>query len=90
MNAMSRFCFAILAVGLLGAAFASAQDSSRSAAADSTIVVNAQLADGSGAPLKQNSVRIRGDRIVQIGNFKPQPGEHVIDAARPRARAGLH
>ena len=77
---MSRFCFAILAVGLLGAAFASAQDSSRSAAADSTIIVNAQLADGSGAPLKQNSVRIRGDRIVQIGNFKPQPGEHVIDA----------
>ena len=77
---MSRFCFAILAVGLLGAAFASAQDSSRSAAADSTMIVNAQLADGSGAPLKQNSVRIRGDRIVQIGNFKPQPGEHVIDA----------
>ena len=80
MSAMSRFCFAILAVGLLGAAFASAQDSSRSAAADSTMIVNAQLADGSGAPLKQNSVRIRGDRIVQIGNFKPQPGEHVIDA----------
>lgn len=77
---MSGFCFAILAVGLMGASFVSAQDSSRSAAADSTVIINAQLADGSGAPLKKNSVRISGDRIVQIGEFKAQPGEHVIDA----------
>lgn len=77
---MSRFCFAILATGVMSASFGWAQDSSRSVAADSTMIVNAQLADGSGAPLKKNSVRISGDRIVQIGDFKAKPSEHVIDA----------
>lgn len=77
---MPRFCFAALTAWLLAAPVAWAQDGSHSAAADTTVIINAQLADGSGAPLKKNSLRIRGDRIVQIGDFKPQRDEHVIDA----------
>jgi N-acyl-D-amino-acid deacylase len=54
--------------------FAGAQESS------STLIVNAQIADGTGKPLRKANVRISGDRIVQIGNIRPKPGERAIDA----------
>jgi N-acyl-D-amino-acid deacylase len=44
------------------------------------IVINAQVSDGSDAPLKKLNVRIAGDRIAKIGAFKPRRGEQVIDA----------
>jgi N-acyl-D-amino-acid deacylase len=44
------------------------------------VIVNAQVADGTGAPLRKASVRIAGDRIAKIGAFKPDSGEQVIDA----------
>jgi N-acyl-D-amino-acid deacylase len=46
----------------------------------STVIINAQVADGTGAPLRRESVRITDDRISAIGNFKPAQGDEVIDA----------
>jgi N-acyl-D-amino-acid deacylase len=43
--------------------------------------LNAQVADGSGKPLRKANVRIAGDRIAAIGNVQPKRGEHTIDAA---------
>src|SRR5271169_6150516 len=55
--------------------FARSQDKSPSA-----VIINAQGADGTGAALRELSVRISGDRIVNVGNFKPMKGESVVDA----------
>jgi N-acyl-D-amino-acid deacylase len=46
----------------------------------STVIVNAQVADGTGAPLRTASVRITDDRIAAIGDFKPAAADRVIDA----------
>src|SRR5580704_956345 len=46
----------------------------------STVIINAQVADGTGAPLQRVSVRISGDRIVTVGNFKPTKDDQIIDA----------
>jgi N-acyl-D-amino-acid deacylase len=46
----------------------------------STVIVNAQVADGTGAPLRTANVRITDDRIAAVGNFKPARGEEVFDA----------
>jgi N-acyl-D-amino-acid deacylase len=49
--------------------------------ADPTIlIINAQLADGTGNPLKPGALRIRGNRIVAIGKLSPSPGDQVVDA----------
>ena len=64
------FCAAALTSALLPAAEQSA----------AIVIINAQLADGTGTPLRQTSLRIAGDRIVKIGSFKPETGEKVIDA----------
>ncbi len=62
---------------MLSQAIATAQDES----AVATVILNAQVADGSGKPLRKANVRIAGDRIVAIGNVRPQQGERTIDAA---------
>ena len=46
----------------------------------STVIINGEVADGTGAPLRKVNVRISGDRIVNVGDFKPRKGEPVIDA----------
>ena len=46
----------------------------------STVIVNAQVADGTGAPLRRVSVRISANRIATVGVFKPRQNETVIDA----------
>jgi N-acyl-D-amino-acid deacylase len=46
----------------------------------STVIVNAQIADGTGAPLRRANVRITDDRIAAIGAFKPARGDTVVDA----------
>jgi N-acyl-D-amino-acid deacylase len=48
--------------------------------ADSFLIVNARVADGTGGALRDVSVRITGDRITAVGSFEPQPGEPVLDA----------
>ena len=39
-----------------------------------------EVADGSGGPLRRANVRIAGDRIVAVGDVKPEAGEMVVDA----------
>ncbi len=46
----------------------------------SSVVVNAKLLDGSGAAARSGSVRIVGDRIVEVGDLAPAPHDTVIDA----------
>jgi N-acyl-D-amino-acid deacylase len=65
-------CSAALAIGLTRA------DEQRQPA--SFVIANAQVSDGSDAPLKKVSVRIAGDKIAKVGVFKPALGEQVIDA----------
>jgi N-acyl-D-amino-acid deacylase len=45
-----------------------------------TIIINAQIADGTGKPLRKGSVRISGGHITQVGNFDPAKDEQAIDA----------
>src|SRR5215510_5452405 len=47
---------------------------------DSLLILNAQLADGTGAPLREGALRIRGNRIVGIGKLSPAPDERTLDA----------
>jgi N-acyl-D-amino-acid deacylase len=48
----------------------------------STVIINAQVADGTGKPLRLVSVRIAGDRIAKVGDFQPAKDEEIIDAKR--------
>lgn len=50
------------------------------AAKKSTVFTGAQVADGTGAPLRRVNVRISGDTITRVGNFKPDKKDQVIDA----------
>jgi N-acyl-D-amino-acid deacylase len=46
----------------------------------STIIVNAWIVDGTGAPGRKGAVRLAGDRTVAVGELEPIPGEHIVDA----------
>ena len=46
----------------------------------STVIRGAQLADGTGAPLRPADLRIVADRITEVGTISPRDGEQVIDA----------
>ena len=48
--------------------------------APSTLIRNAEVLDGTGAPARRVDVRIGGDRIVGIGPLAPKSGERVLDA----------
>src|SRR5262249_26187184 len=43
-------------------------------------IVGAQLADGSGGPLRPATVRIAGGRIAGVGDVEPRTGDAVVDA----------
>jgi len=47
---------------------------------ESLLIVNARIADGTGAPLYKGSLRIANGRIAAIGELKPEPGEATLDA----------
>ena len=47
---------------------------------ESTVILNAEVADGTGGPLRKVTVRISDDRIVNVGDFKPKEGERTLDA----------
>ena len=51
-----------------------------SPADQSLLIINAQLADGTGAPLREGALRIRNNRIASLGKLSPAPGEQVLDA----------
>jgi N-acyl-D-amino-acid deacylase len=48
--------------------------------AASTLIVNAQIVDGTGSAPKMGAVRIERDTIVAIGALRARKGEKVIDA----------
>lgn len=50
------------------------------AAQAATLIVNALLIDGSGAPARTAAVRIDGDRIIAVGDIKPAAGDSIVDA----------
>jgi N-acyl-D-amino-acid deacylase len=70
----------VLGCALAGSTLIVSATAATDSAADSTLILNARVADGSGAPLRAAGVRIRGDRILQIGVLKPTAGEKIIDA----------
>ncbi len=78
---VTRTCGALAASLLMIGACASPKDQSptEQSSTRSTVIVNAQIADGTGAALRAASVRIVGDRIEQIGTFQPQSNDTVID-----------
>jgi len=47
--------------------------------ASSTLIVNAVVIDGTGAARRSACVRVRGDRIAEVGRLSPVPGEAVVD-----------
>jgi N-acyl-D-amino-acid deacylase len=51
------------------------------APARATTVVGAEVADGTGAPLRRANVRFAGDRIVSVGTSAPQRDDAVVDGA---------
>jgi N-acyl-D-amino-acid deacylase len=46
----------------------------------SLLILNAQLADGTGAPLRKANVRIALNHIVGIGELQPEKNEETLDA----------
>jgi len=48
--------------------------------APGTLIRNARVIDGSGAPSRSTDVRIAGDRIVAVGSLTPASNERVYDA----------
>jgi len=46
----------------------------------STLIINAQVHDGSGGEAILAAVRIDGDRIIKIGEIEALPGEDLFDA----------
>jgi N-acyl-D-amino-acid deacylase len=74
LDAVSKLRAVLTAGLMLGAA--------TTQSAPGTVIVNARVADGTGAPLRQVNVRIVADRITQVGEFKPEPGERIIDARK--------
>jgi N-acyl-D-amino-acid deacylase len=70
----------MLVFGLLSLLLCAQAPPASSPNRECTVILNARLADGTGKPLRKASVRIVGDRIAQIGNFKPEHKDRVIDA----------
>jgi N-acyl-D-amino-acid deacylase len=46
----------------------------------STLLVNAIVVDGRGGARRAGAVRLRGDRIAEVGDLRAIPGESVVDA----------
>jgi N-acyl-D-amino-acid deacylase len=72
--------FILITLSLLIAAPSVFHAASSQSADPTILILNAQLADGTGAPLREAALRIRGNRIINIGKLSPAPGDRVIDA----------
>jgi N-acyl-D-amino-acid deacylase len=46
----------------------------------STLIANATLIDGTGAPPRAAAVRVVGERIAAVGDLQVEPGEELVDA----------
>lgn len=74
LSGLLRLCLGLTTVVVCATGQATEQQSV------TTVIVNAQIADGTGAALRKASMRIDGDRIAKVGDFEPTAGEQVIDA----------
>ncbi len=45
-----------------------------------TLIRNAVVLDGTGAPGRRADVRVVGDRIAEVGTLAPQPADRLVDA----------
>jgi len=64
----------IVSAALVSGRHASARNDTRA-----WTIVGADLADGTGAPLRKANVRIVGDRIAAVGSVTPRRGDTVVD-----------
>jgi N-acyl-D-amino-acid deacylase len=69
-----------MSIRLLAALAGLVYAASSAIAAESYLITGAQVADGSGSPLRNAAVRIEGQRISEIGPLQPRPGEIVVHA----------
>lgn len=46
---------------------------------DTVLITDVRIADGTGVPAREGSVRVRGDRIVEVGELRAQRGEAVVE-----------
>jgi len=53
----------------------------REATVDTTLIDNVLIVDGSGDPGYEGGLRIRGDRILAVGNLAAIGGENIVDGA---------
>jgi len=61
-------------------AFAAAVVLAHRVDAQTTLIQNASVIDGTGRAEQRGAVRIDGDRILAVGQLSPRAGEQVIDA----------
>ena len=47
---------------------------------DTTLILNAVVVDGTGAPARRAAVRLAGGRIIAVGALVKAPGERLVDA----------
>jgi N-acyl-D-amino-acid deacylase len=73
----NHFFFAVSALAISLLALLSGHSQQKPA---SFLIVNAQLADGTGSPLRKANVRISQGKIVGIGELQPNKDEPVLDA----------
>lgn len=81
---LARFARVLTVACVLAMAAACSKEAGQAATAKvtepSTLIVNARIVDGSGKAPYSGSVRIRGQRIAEVGDLKPAEGETVVDA----------
>ena len=65
---------------VLGAALLCGIAASATSSHATTLIVNASIVDGTGSPARKGALRIDGERIAEVGELKPKPGERVVDA----------
>lgn len=69
-----------LLLGLFVSTFGARGTASETTEGESLLILDATLIDGTGKPARAASVRIKGERISDVGNLSPLPGEKQIDA----------
>jgi N-acyl-D-amino-acid deacylase len=67
-------------IGVMVAAGLAVAAVAQTRAPTSTLIRNARVIDGTGAPARSAEVRMSGDRIVAVGQLTPASGERIVDA----------
>src|SRR5438105_15581589 len=63
--------------------------SNAAAQSPATLIVNAKVIDGTGAPARAAEVRMVNGRIDAIGHWTHNPNDHLVDAHGPTLAPGL-